>query len=111
MLQDDDLSVFEGMVIERRSTDRNSLQRVDCGVVEKASDWRVFRLSLLPMEVGTGQLHEVDPGCVTRLKTFVGKVVHLCRVYKTCHDTPCSGKELRSQRGKGLHEVLTTREG
>ena len=54
MLQDDDLSVFEGMVIERRSTDRNSFQRVDCGVAEKASDWRVFRLGLLHMEVGTG---------------------------------------------------------
>ena len=35
--------------------------------MEKASDWRVFRPGLLPMEVGTGQLRVVVPGCVTRL--------------------------------------------
>jgi hypothetical protein len=45
---------------------------------------------------------EAISGCVTRLKAFVGKVAHLCRVYKTCHDTPYSGKELRTQRGKEL---------
>ena len=64
--------------------------------VERASDWLVFRLDLLLKEVGTGKLLEIDPGFVTRLKTFVGKVAHLCRVYKTYHDTPYSGKELRS---------------
>ena len=54
MLQGDDFSVFEGMVIKHRSTDQNLLQRVDCGVVEKASDWLVFRLGLRPKEVWTG---------------------------------------------------------
>ena len=48
--------------------------------VKNASDWRVFRLGLLLKEVGTGILCKVDPGCVTRLKTFVGKVAHLSRV-------------------------------
>ena len=35
-------------------------------------------------------------------RTFVGKVAHLCRVYKTCHDTPYSGKELRTQRERNF---------
>ena len=48
--------------------------------VKNASDWRVFRLCLLLKEVGMGILCKIDPGCVTRLKTFVGKVAHLCRV-------------------------------
>jgi hypothetical protein len=37
-------------------------------------------------------------GCATRLKMCVEKVEHLSRVYKIFHDTPCSGKEKRSQR-------------
>ena len=54
----------------------------------------------------TGILLEADPGCVTRLKTFVEKVAHLCRVYKMCHDTPYSGKELRSLQERDSTEVL-----
>ena len=80
--------------------------------MKNASDWRVFRLGLLLKEVGTGILHEVDPGCVTRLKTFVGKVAHLCRVYKTCHDTPYFGVwnyECRMERNPV--KVLSTHEG
>ena len=48
--------------------------------VKNASDWQVFRLGLLLKEVGTGILCMVNPGCVIRLKTFVGKVAHLSRV-------------------------------
>ena len=59
--------------------------------MKNASDWRVFRLGLLLKEVGMGIPCTGIPDCVTRLKTFVGKVAHLCRVYKTCHDTPYSG--------------------
>ena len=31
-------------------------------------------------------------------RTFVGKVAHLSRVYKMCHDTPYSRSELRTLR-------------
>ena len=74
--------------------------------VENASDWRVFKLGLLLKEVGMGILCKVDPGCVTRLKTFVGKVAHLCRVYKMYHDTHYSEKELRSLQERDSTEVL-----
>ena len=80
--------------------------------VKNASDWRVFRLGLLLKEVGTGILSTVDPGCVTRLKTFVGKVAHLSRVYKMCHDTPCSGVWNYDRCvERNPVKVLTTREG
>ena len=47
MLRNDDLSVFEGRVTEQRSTDLNSLQRVDCGVAERlvigeSLDWASY---------------------------------------------------------------------
>ena len=59
--------------------------------MKNAFDWRVFRLGLLLKEVGTGKLCKVDPGCVTRLKKFVGKVAHLCRVYKRVMILPIPG--------------------
>ena len=44
-------------------------------------------------------------------KTYVGKVAHLLRVYKTCHDTPYSREWNYNRRGKGtIVKVLTTRE-
>ena len=69
--------------------------------VKKASDWRVFRLGLLLKEVGTGILCKVDPGCVTRLKTFVGKVAHLCRVYKRVMILPVPGYGTTTAAWKG----------
>ena len=69
--------------------------------MKKASDWRVFRLGLLLKEVGTGILCMVDPGCVTRLKTFVGKVAHLCRVYKRVMILPVPGNGTTIAAWKG----------
>jgi hypothetical protein len=48
---------------------------------------------------------------VTWLKTFVGKLVHHSRVYRTFHDTPGSWEKRYYLVGKNFHEVLTTREG
>jgi hypothetical protein len=34
------------------------------------------------------------PGCATRIRSLMVKVMHLCRVIKLWLVTPCSGKEL-----------------
>ena len=66
------------------------MQRVDLGV-KTASDLLVFRLDLLLKEVGTRITRPGILGCVTRLKTFVGKVAHLSRVYKRVMILPIRG--------------------
>ena len=69
--------------------------------MQNASDWQVFRLGLLLREVGTGILCMVNPGCVTRLKTFVGKVAHLSRVYKRVMILPVPGYGTTNAAWKG----------
>jgi len=71
------------------------------GGVENTIDWRVFRLGLLLKEVGTGILCKVDPGGVTRLKTFVRKVAHLSRVYKRVMILPVPGNGTTIAAWKG----------
>ena len=41
-----------------------------------------------------------------RVRSLVGKVTHLCRVYQIVAVTPCSGKGTANAAGKELHEVL-----
>ena len=41
-----------------------------------------------------------------RMRSLMGKVTHLCRVYQIVAVTPCSGKGTTNVAGKELHEVL-----
>ena len=99
------------LAVELWVVDRVQLHWAEYGV-KNVSDWQVFRLGLLLKEVGTRITRPGILDCVTRLKMFVGKVAHLSRVYKTCHDTPCSGVWNYDRRvERNPVKVLTTREG
>ena len=49
---------------------------------------------------------KADAWLATRIRSLMGKVTHLCRVYQIVVVTPCSGKGTANAAGKELHEVL-----
>jgi hypothetical protein len=63
-------------------------------------------MGLTPLKSG----RERSLGCVIRIKTFVGKVAHTCRVYEkvTCYFM--FRERTTIVAGKGFHEILTIRE-
>jgi hypothetical protein len=65
-----------------------------CMVAEKGSDCLGSYTG--PHTKVCGQ--ESMPGCATRIRYIMGKSMHLCRVIKLWHVTPCSGKELRTRQ-------------